>query len=488
MLFSSISFLYYFLPLFLLAYFIVPNKIPIISDQVNVKNTILLIGSLVFYVWGEARYVFLLLLAIISAYLFGFAIDRFRNQQDAHGKKTKTVFICAIVFQAGLLIWYKYVDFIIINVNHFLPGNNIPLLQLALPLGISFYTFQILSYIIDLYQGRIKLQRNLAHLAIYVLLFPQLVAGPVVRYLDIEGELKKRKINLQSCGRGVRRFVVGLAKKVLLADTIGELCRQYNSGIENSVLFVWLYGISFTLQIYFDFSGYSDMAIGLGKILGFQFPENFRYPYMSKSITEFWRRWHITLSSWFRDYIYIPLGGNRVSTRRYLINLMLVWLLTGFWHGAGWQYAIWGLYHAFWLILEKMWSFYFPDQIKFSSQFFQGIWSLWQSIRTMIIIIVGWILFAADSLEIGFTQWGRMFGQGVDTVVGAESLYYLQSYLVLLLLCIFGMTNVLSKLTNNYKNEKWILLLQPLGLIGMMVLITAHLIDGSYQPFIYFRF
>ena len=334
MLFTSISFLYYFLPIVIVLYFILPKK---------ARNVVLFIASLVFYYYGEPKYILLMLAEILVAYIGALLIDKF---------KKRSIFITTIAIHIGLLCIFKYTDFMISNVNGILK-TSIPLLRLALPIGISFYTFQILSYVIDVYNGKVKVQKSFLKLATYVMLFPQLIAGPIVRYETVEDELNNRKCSFETFSYGVRRFVLGLAKKVLIANMLGELCTKFTATTEKSVLFYWIFAIGYMLQIYFDFSAYSDMAIGLGRIFGFHFLENFDYPYISKSITEFWRRWHMSLSSWFRDYVYIPLGGNRKGVKKQIRNILVVWALTGIWHGASWNFVVWGLMFGVLLIIEK---------------------------------------------------------------------------------------------------------------------------------------
>ncbi|MBR5798148.1 MAG: MBOAT family protein, partial [Clostridia bacterium] len=338
MIFSSISFLYYFLAAGLLVYFIVPSRL---------KNLVLLLFSLAFYFYGEPVYTLLMLASTLSAYLHGLAIDRSR------GTKWARFFLwSSVATSIALLGFFKYSDFFISNLNS-LFAADIPLLRLALPIGISFYTFQTLSYTVDVYRGEAKVQKSFIRLATYVTLFPQLIAGPIVRYTTVETELSGRKHSFESFAAGVNRFVIGLAKKVLIADTLGLLVKDFAASGDRSVVFYWVYAVAVSLQLYFDFSGYSDMAIGLGRLFGFHFLENFNYPFISKSISEFWRRWHMSLGQWFRDYVYIPLGGNRVSTGRWIRNVLVVWLLTGFWHGADWTFVFWGLYFALFLLLER---------------------------------------------------------------------------------------------------------------------------------------
>ena len=336
MLFSSIPFLYYFLPCVIVLYLIAPKKL---------KNTVLLLASLFFYWWGEPKYVVLMVLNIAFGYVCGLLIGKFR------GKAISKLFLAlSVIVSVGILGYFKYADFMIANFN-VVTGLSVPLLKIALPIGISFYTFQLLSYTIDVYRGDVPSQKNPITLAAYVALFPQLIAGPIVRYSDVAAQLSERKHSLEYISAGIRRFIIGLAKKVLIANAMGELCEIFKASGDKSVLFYWLYAIAFCVHVYFDFSGYSDMAIGLGKLFGFDFMENFNYPFISKSLSEFWRRWHISLGSWFRDYVYIPMGGNRVGKYRLILNLMVVWMLTGLWHGAAWNFVIWGLYFGVLLMI-----------------------------------------------------------------------------------------------------------------------------------------
>ena len=339
MLFSSITFLYYFLPLTLVLYFTVPKAF---------KNTALLLASLIFYGWGEPKYVIWMALSILLGYGFGLLVEKYREKRAG-----KAICALSVGISLAFLVYFKYVDFFIQNVNA-VTGLQLSLLRLVLPIGISFYTFQVISYTVDVYKGE-RAQRNLIHLATYIAMFPQLIAGPIVRYADIAEQLTDRKYSWKGTAWGIRRLVIGLAKKILIANQLGELCSAFRASQEKSVLFCWMYAIAFTLHIYFDFSGYSDMAIGLGRVFGFRFQENFNYPYISSSITEFWRRWHISLGTWFRDYVYIPLGGNRKGRERQLFNILVVWMLTGFWHGAAWNFILWGVLFAVLLTVEKLW-------------------------------------------------------------------------------------------------------------------------------------
>ena len=466
MLFSSIPFLYYFIPCVLVLYFAVPK---------GLKNSVLLLASLFFYAWGEPKYLIFMLAAIVQGYVFGRLIEKYRGQKRAR------VFLAASVLFSLLLLGYcKYTDFFIANFNA-LTGLSVPLLRIALPVGISFYTFQILSYTVDVYRGDVPAQKNLINLAAYIAMFPQLIAGPIVRYADIEKELTQRQHSLAEAALGTRRFLIGLGKKILIANLLGELVSVFKASGEKSVLFFWLYAIAYTLHIYFDFSGYSDMAIGLGRIFGFHFPENFRYPYISGSITEFWRRWHISLGSWFRDYLYIPLGGNRVSRPRWFLNILIVWMATGFWHGAAWNFILWGLLFAVLLIGEKLWLLTPLKKMKVLNHLY-----------VLFFVILGFVLFDASSLTEAGQTLSAMFGGAGVPLVSAESLYYLRSYAVVLGIAIIGATPFPAWLIGRIKSvragQTVVNLAEPLVMLALLAVCTAFLIDGSFNPFLYFRF
>ena len=467
MLFSSITFLYYFLPCVIGLYFIMPKKY---------KNLILFISSMVFYFYGEPTYVFLMIFSILISYLFGIAFSKIEKKENK-----KYLVIIAVSIHVFLLGLFKYSDFVILNVNNLL-NTKIGLLELALPIGISFYTFQNISYVIDVYRGNAKVQKSFLKLATYISLFPQLVAGPIVRYETIEKELEERKSTISDISEGIRRFLIGVAKKVLIANQFGQLCQIFMQSTQKSVVFYWIYGIAFCIQIYFDFSGYSDMAIGLGRIFGFHFPENFNYPYISKSITEFWRRWHISLGTWFRDYIYIPLGGNRVSKIKWIRNILIVWALTGFWHGANWNFIVWGLFFAILLVLEKI----------VLNKFLEKIPSFISRIYVLFLIMISFIIFNASNIGEAFQTIIGLFGLNCREFINVETLYYLKSYFILLIISIIGATpllkNLIIKLKENKKIEKIINLLEPIYLIILMVLVTGYLVDNSFNPFLYFRF
>lgn len=381
----------------------------------------------------------------------------------------------------GALIVFKYSDFLIENVNGIF-GTKVALLNLALPIGISFYTFQVLSYVIDIYNGKVPAQRSFIKLATYVSLFPQLIAGPIVRYTDVEKELTKREHTFEKFSYGIRRFIVGLSKKVLIANSLGELCQIFLATDEKSVIFYWIYGIAFSLQIYFDFSAYSDMAIGLGKMLGFDFLENFNYPYISKSITEFWRRWHISLSQWFRDYVYIPLGGNRVGKVKLIRNIFVVWMLTGLWHGANWTFVIWGLLFGVLLIIEKT----------FLLKLLEKIPKIFQHIYVLLIVMISFIIFNANDIGQAFLQIGGLFGANGEAFINSYTFYYLKSYFVILIIGLIGATPILKDKINQLKEKgkvrKVINALEPVVLVCLLIFVTAYLVDNSYNPFLYFRF
>ena len=465
MLFTSISFLYYFLPALIIIYFITPKKY---------KNIILLIASLLFYFYGEPKYVFLMILEIIIAYIGAILIDKYKNQ-------SKNILIITLFIHVFLLIIFKYTDFIIQTIND-ISNANIKLLNIALPIGISFYTFQIISYIIDVYNGKVKVQRNIIKLATYVSLFPQLVAGPIVRYQTVEKELDNRVHSFNNFAYGIRRFSVGLAKKVLIANALGELCSKASATSEGTVVFFWIFGISYMLQLYFDFSAYSDMAIGLGRIFGFHFPENFNYPYISKSITEFWRRWHISLSTWFKDYVYIPLGGNRVSRYKQIRNILIVWLLTGIWHGANWTFLIWGLLFGIILIIEKI----------FLNKFMEKLPSFIRRIYVLFIVMILFIIFSSDNMSVALSNIKGLFGMNGEAFINDYTLHYLNSYLPVLIIALFGATPFIKILIDKLRKNKYvnniINILEPILIVVILIVVTSYLIDNSYNPFLYFRF
>ena len=461
MLFSSVTFLYYFLPAVLLTYFLVPRWM---------KNTVLLIFSLAFYGWGEPKLLALMIFTILMFYVCGLMIGRSETQ-----RAKKLWLTVSIVISIGLLAIFKYADFFIDSFNA-VTGLSIPLLRLSLPVGISFYTFQSLSYTIDVYRGNVPAQKNPISFGAYVALFPQLIAGPIVRYVDVARELNERTHSWENFCLGLRRFLVGLGKKILIADNFALLMRLFRESEGKSVLFYWLYAVAFMLNIYFDFSGYSDMAIGLGRIFGFRFIENFNYPYLSKSVTEFWRRWHMSLGSWFRDYIYIPMGGNRVGKARWVFNILAVWMLTGLWHGAAWNFVLWGLLFGILLMIEK----WVPGLQKLPSFLRHGY--------VLLIVCLSFVLFNADSLSQALSDMGGMFGFAGVPLVNAESLYYLRSYAPLFLMGIVGATPVVRDTARKIGEKPWGAVLE-IGMMALLLIVcSAYLVDGSFSPFLYFRF
>ena len=417
-----------------------------------------------------------MMLAILMAYIFGLLIERYQSVP-----KLARLFLALSVSSSLLMLGYfKYADFFIRNVNA-VTGCSISLLNITLPIGISFYTFQILSYTVDIYRQDVKAQRNPIDLATYVALFPQLIAGPIVRYSDIAEQLKGRIHTMGKTAQGIRRFILGLGKKILIANLLGELCSIFRTSDDKSVLFFWLYAVAYTLHVYFDFSGYSDMAIGLGKLFGFDFLENFNYPFISKSITEFWRRWHMSLGTWFRDYVYIPLGGSRVCLPRHLFNIFLVWMLTGFWHGAAWNFVIWGLYFALLLILEKIWLL----EILKKSHVLNRIYVLTAA-------VISFVIFDATDMSQAFSYLKAMFGTGGYPLTSAASSYYFRSYFVVLMIALLGATPIPKSFYRRIQQWKTgtavMLFAEPLALSALLLICTAFLVDGSFNPFLYFRF
>ena len=466
MLFSSIPFLYYFLPVVLILYFIAPKKL---------KNSVLLLTSLVFYGWGEPKYVVLMIASILIGYVSGLLIEAFSQ------KKISKLFLwLSVGINIGFLAYFKYADFFIENFNA-ATGLSIPLLRIALPIGISFYTFQILSYTVDVYRKDVPAQKSLINLAAYVTMFPQLIAGPIVRYSHIAKELENRNINVENFAKGMRRFILGLGKKILIANTLGELCDIFKQSDDKSVLFYWLYAVAFMLHVYFDFSSYSDMAIGLGIIFGFNFWENFNYPFISKIATEFWRRWHMSLGTWFRDYVYIPMGGNRVSKPKWFFNIFVVWFLTGFWHGADWTFIVWGLYFAIFLILEKLLYLKYLEKSKILSR-----------VYLLVVVGISFVIFNATDIKEAISYIGGMFGAGGVPLVSTEFFYYLKSFGITLGIGLIGCTPIVKKTVEKIKENaiggKIIAVIEPISLIALLIVMTAYLVDGSFNPFLYFRF
>ena len=462
MLFSGVTFLYYFLPIVLLLYYVVPKKM---------KNIVLFIASLVFYAWGEPKYVLLMLVSICIGYGAGLLMNKLPK---------KPVMIVSVLLCLGFLIYFKYTNFFIDNINAVMK-TQIPALNVIMPIGISFYTFQIISYILDVYYERVQRQKNILYLATYITMFPQLIAGPIVRYADINKQLEKRSFSSEKIADGMKRFLIGLSKKVLIANQLGELCQVFTDSLDKTVVFYWVYAIASALHIYFDFSGYSDMAIGLGKLLGFTFMENFNYPFMSKSITEFWRRWHMSLGTWFRDYVYIPLGGNRCGAKRQILNILVVWFLTGFWHGAQWNFILWGAYFAFLLVVEKHWLYKKLSQSKILGH-----------IYALFLITISFVIFNVNTIGGIAEHLKGMFFMGNNRLINAECMYYLRSYGWILLISLVGATTLPKKIyqkCRQYRITDWCMVIaEPLILAGLLLLCTAYLVDGSFNPFLYFRF
>lgn len=462
MVFTSISFIYYFLPLLLIFYFVVPKKF---------RNIILLMFSVLFYFYGEPKYILLMLIEVLISYVVGLLIDKY---------KSKNILIIGIFIHVLLFGIFKYFNFVIINVNN-LFHSNLNLLNVVLPIGISFYTFQIISYEIDVYNKKVNVQNNILKYFLYVFLFPQLIAGPIVRYQDVNNEIDNRNVTFEMFTNGLRRFIIGLSKKVIIANNLGELCNIYLNLGDKSVLFTWIFAISYMLQIYFDFSGYSDIAIGLGKMLGFNFPENFNYPYMAKSITDFWRRWHMTLSSWFRDYVYIPLGGNKKGVLKQIRNILIVWSLTGLWHGASWNFIVWGLYFGILLILEKF----------ILKKYFSNVPKFIKGIYTLFLVMISFVIFQGDSLSSAFNIIKGLFGLNGELFINNVTLYYLKGYVLFIVLGVISSTNYVKNLVikiSNGKGKKIINILEPIYLLILLIIVTMYLIDSSYNPFLYFRF
>lgn len=463
MVFASITFLYYFLPIFLIVYFCSPKKF---------KNIILLLFSLLFYFYGEPKYILLMIIQVLFAYFMTLIFDK---------NKSKSLFIFSISFHLFLLCIFKYFNFLIGNINAIL-NSNISFIDIVLPIGISFYTFQIISYEIDVYKGSVLAEKNLLNFATYVFLFPQLIAGPIVRYSDVKEELSNRKHSFDGFGEGVNRFIIGLSKKVIIANNIGELINILTSTSETSILLYWILAICYMLQIYFDFSGYSDIAIGLGKMIGFKFPENFNYPYVATSITDFWRRWHITLSTWFKDYVYIPLGGNRTGTGKTIRNILIVWILTGLWHGASWNFVVWGLYFGIILIIEKFLLKKYLDKLPL----------FLKKVYTLFIVMISFVIFSSSSMKDAFIVIKGLFDFKNLAISNSFILYYLKGYFLILVLAVIGATpllkNVVSKLKKNKILSYVINVLEIVFVLVILLIVTSMLIDNSYNPFLYFRF
>ena len=468
MVFSSLEFLFLFLPVSLLIHFLCP---------VRWRNTAILAVSLIFYGWGEPIYVFLMVATIVADYLFGFAVSK--NADNAKAKKNWL--IAAVVFNLLLLGFFKYADFIIENLSAIPIFSGLSPIGIRLPIGISFYTFQALSYVIDVYRGEANVQKNIASFGAYITLFPQLIAGPIVRYHDIDLQLSSRSITVDRVAQGFRRFICGLAKKVLLANSAYAMWSYYTAMPDGTrtVVGAWLGIAWFSAYIYFDFSGYSDMAIGLGKVLGFDFAENFNYPYISKSITDFWRRWHISLSTWFREYVYIPLGGNRCSSKRMFFNLFVTWLLTGIWHGASWNYVVWGLYFFALLVIEKA----------FLGKLLKKLPSFLSHSYALFFIAIGWLIFAFEDSSAGLSYLGSMFGVGASAFVDAGDGYEIvRSFATAAIMCFAAVPQTKAMLSAFFRRRSFGIYAENAVCVALLLICTAFLVDSTFNPFLYFRF
>ncbi len=465
MVFSSLIFLCYFLPAVAILYYLCPAKL---------RNAVLLIASLFFYAWGEPVYIGIMLFSTVFDYINGRVLGVAQRLWAR-----RFVLVLSVCGNLGILFFFKYRDFLVENINS-IAGTDIGLLNLALPIGISFYTFQTMSYTIDVYRKRIVPQKNILAFATYVCLFPQLIAGPIVRYKTIRREINTRKNSFLMCYRGLNRFVIGLGKKVILANTIGALWEEIRDSLgtsDMSMLAAWIGAICFTFQIYFDFSGYSDMAIGLGKFFGFHFVENFKYPYESRSITEFWRRWHISMGTWFRDYVYIPLGGNRRGPWRQVFNLLVVWFLTGLWHGASWNFVIWGLYYFILLFIEK----------KFLLRFMKR-WPGWlRHIYSLLFIVVGWVIFACDNLGQLWSYIQAMLGINIS-LVSDMAVYDLLNYAPILIILIVASTSLAHRIGRRVRYRSFGRVAPLIVTVAILAMVLPMLIRDSYNPFLYFRF
>lgn len=463
MVFSSIVFIFTFLPLVILAYYLAPVKL---------RNLVLLLASLVFYAWGEPVYIFLMLYSILFNYVMGLDIAR----QQEKGKRGRGSLMLGVAVNLLLLGFFKYYGFLAENVSRLL-SLELPAVSLGLPVGLSFYTFQSISYLADVYRGKAKGQKNLISFGLYISMFPQLVAGPIVQYADIDAQLRGRSTSWALFGEGAGYFIEGLVKKVLLANNLGAVFEAVTGYGSLSVLSAWVGVFAYTFQIYFDFSGYSDMAVGLGKMFGFEFRENFKYPYCARSVTQFWRRWHISLGSWFREYVYIPLGGNRVSVPRHMLNLMIVWILTGFWHGASWNFAAWGLYYGILLIVEKYVFRRITERLP-----------LLGNLYTMLLVMIGWVFFFSPSLPAAAEYLNVMAGRTGSPSVDNAGMYYLLTSLILFGVSWLCSTPLLSGFCLRRQDGKSRRKLWLLVYLLLFLLCTAYLIHDTYNPFLYFRF
>lgn len=466
MLFSSVTFLFCFLPLVCLVYFLCPAK---------ARNWWLLLASIFFYAWGEPIYVLIMLATILINYLGALAIERWRD-------RGKLLLALAIVADLSFLFYFKYFNFVVENINALFTAK-IDFIKVVMPIGISFYTFQAMSYLIDVYRRDIGVQKNLGKLALYITLFPQLVAGPIVKYRDVAAQIEERAVEIDAVAEGLRRFIIGLSKKMLLANTLGAVADKiFNQPVVNfDTPTAWLGAVCYSLQLYYDFSGYSDMAIGLGRVFGFKFPENFNYPYISKSITEFWRRWHISLSTWFKEYLYIPLGGNRVGKIRNVFNIAVVFFVTGLWHGAAWNFVVWGLWHGLFNIIEKITGLAKKEG---------GILlKIFQHSYTILAFVLGWVMFRADNVKYGFEFIRRMFGLFGESHATFQFDYYLDRFeIIMLVLAVIFSVPLCKNLLAFAARRPWTQILLDSGLIALLVVAISFVAASTYNPFIYFRF
>ena len=474
MLFSGILFLYYFLPIVMLLYFAVPKKL---------KNTILFLASMFFYFWGEPKYSLLMVVSILTGYVGGIVVGKMQKlKKGVYAKSAMNVTVAILV---GFLVIFKYTDFGISTLNG-LTGSNIPLVKLALPIGISFYTFQILSYVVDVCRKDVEVEKNIINFGAYVVMFPQLIAGPIVRFSTVQQEMRERTIAMDKIAKGIGRFVMGLSKKVLIADLLGEFVAAMDVAPKNSAFLLWMVALAYAMQIYFDFSGYSDMAIGMGFMLGFHFPENFDYPYVSKSITEFWRRWHMTLGGWFRDYVYIPLGGNRVSLLKWMRNVFVVWFLSGLWHGASWNFVLWGVYFGVILALEKL----------FLKKWLERLPNILQHFYAIVLVVISFVIFRLESLKAVGTFLVGMFGFGLeksaDTAGLSLGMYQVRNYAFLIVAAVVIALGIPKWIWGKITEKEWGVTLEkvaaPVVYLVLVLVVTAFLIQSSVHPFLYFRF
>lgn len=470
MVFSSVIFLFIFLPIVLLIYYILP--------KLSQKNIFLLFASLIFYAYGEPKFVLIMMLSVIINYLLGFIIE-YSKKYSLLIRRLSLLLV--VIVNVGLLFYYKYYDFFIENVNGIF-GLELPLKNIILPIGISFFTFQIMSYQFDLYLNKIKLQKNPLKLGLYIALFPQLIAGPIVRYSDIEQQIDDRTLSIDYFAEGLKRFIIGLGKKIIIANSFAVVADNIFAmqPSEMSIMLAWGGAIAYTLQIYFDFSGYSDMAIGLGYMLGFKFLENFNYPYIAKSIQDFWRRWHISLSSWFRDYVYIPLGGNRKGN--VYVNLFIVFFVTGLWHGASWNFVLWGLWHGIFLVIERIIKNSKLNTIKLP---YIITWAY-----TMVVVIIGWVMFRAVDMTYAYNYIKVMFGIGNNIFIEPLALKYMKEYLVIFIIAIILCTPSVKIIMNKLEryNQKFSYILQYVIFIFIFWISIIYTVTSTYNPFIYFNF